>query len=55
MLCNVSQVLSLQREVERLDSALLEQQQQMEEQLMTLQVQANQANELAKVSLTELI
>ncbi len=55
MLCNVSQVLSLQREVERLDSALLEQQQQTEEQLMTLQVQANQANELAKVSPTKQI
>lgn len=43
-----SQVVSLQREVELLESALQEQQQR----LLTLQVQANQANELAKVSLT---
>uniref|UniRef100_A0A8C9XMA4 Coiled-coil domain containing 30 n=1 Tax=Sander lucioperca TaxID=283035 RepID=A0A8C9XMA4_SANLU len=43
-------VASLQREVERLQSALQEQQQQ---QLLTVQVQANQANELAKSQATE--
>lgn len=54
-MCNVSQVVSLQQEVERLESALQEQQQQAEQQLLTLQVQANQANESTNVRLTVLI
>ncbi|KAG8007700.1 Coiled-coil domain-containing protein 30 [Nibea albiflora] len=40
-------VVSLQREVERLESALHEQQQQAEQQLLTLQVQASQAKSKA--------
>lgn len=51
--CNVIQVVSLQKEVERLKSALQEQQQLAEQELLTLQVQANQANESAKVSFTQ--
>ncbi|XP_037633075.1 coiled-coil domain-containing protein 30 isoform X2 [Sebastes umbrosus] len=46
-----AEVVSLQREVERLESALQEQQQQ----LLTVQVQAYHANELAKSQATELI
>lgn len=48
----VSQVAPLQQEVERLESALQEQQQQAEQQLLTLQAQANQANKPATVRLT---
>lgn len=54
-MCNVSQVVSLQQEVERLELALQEQQQQAEQQLLTLQVQANQVNESTNVLLTVLI
>ncbi|KAL7407005.1 hypothetical protein ABVT39_001491 [Epinephelus coioides] len=43
-------VVSLQREVERLESALQEQQQQAEQQLLTVQARANQANELVKAA-----
>ncbi|XP_049440739.1 coiled-coil domain-containing protein 30 isoform X2 [Epinephelus fuscoguttatus] len=48
-------VVSLQREVERLESALQEQQQQAEQQLLTVQARANQANELVKSQAAELI
>ncbi|KAM8756408.1 coiled-coil domain-containing protein 30 isoform 3-T3 [Acanthopagrus schlegelii] len=48
-------VVSLQKEVERLKSALQEQQQLAEQQLLTLQVQANQANESAKSQAAQLI
>lgn len=54
-MCNVSQVVSLQQEVERLELALQEQQQQAEQQLLALQVQANQVNESTNVRLTVLI
>ncbi|XP_036957050.1 coiled-coil domain-containing protein 30 isoform X3 [Acanthopagrus latus] len=49
------QVVSLQKEVERLKSALQEQQQLAEQELLTLQVQANQANESAKSQAAQLI
>lgn len=45
-----SQVVSLLRKVERLESALQEQQQQAEQQLHTVQV----SNQLAKVKSTDL-
>ncbi|XP_036957048.1 coiled-coil domain-containing protein 30 isoform X2 [Acanthopagrus latus] len=48
-------VVSLQKEVERLKSALQEQQQLAEQELLTLQVQANQANESAKSQAAQLI
>ncbi|XP_030277470.1 coiled-coil domain-containing protein 30 [Sparus aurata] len=48
-------VVSLQKEVERLKSALQEQQQLAEQQILTLQVQTNQANESAKSRATQLI
>lgn len=44
------QVVSLQKEVERLKSHLQDQQQQTEQQLLTRQGQRDQANELAQVS-----
>lgn len=44
------QVVSLQKEVEQLKSHLQDQQQQVEQQLLTGQGQRDQANELAKVS-----
>ncbi len=46
------QVVSLQANLERLESDL---QQQTEQQLVTVKVQANQASELAKVSPTKQI
>lgn len=49
-MCNVAQVVCVQREMERLESALQEQQQEAEQQIQTVHIQANQANELAKVS-----
>lgn len=44
------QVVSLQKEVERFGSALREQQQRAEQQLHTVQLQADHASELAKVN-----
>ncbi|AWP02611.1 putative coiled-coil domain-containing protein 30-like [Scophthalmus maximus] len=47
-------VVSLQKEVERFGSALREQQQRAEQQLHTVQLQADHASELAKSQETEL-
>ncbi|XP_029989962.1 coiled-coil domain-containing protein 30 [Sphaeramia orbicularis] len=52
---DTDKAVSLQKEVELLESVLLEQQQQAEQQLLAVQIKADKATELAKSKAAELI